>query len=227
MTRLATVLDRQEPAAPATMADLHAYAQRAETLEQLGALFAASIARSGFTTHFCFEISAGGTIAPLFGDASALPIGAISANGPKSVASHAVRRGNLLLPVQSWHDSDLFVGLGGRRAPVESALRASLLGRAEVFATFGLALLERESDIPTGIGLGLAQRQCLAHLLMGRRDPEIAESLGLTPLAVRGHIDHAITLMGVQSRVEAVAFAARRGWLADLAREPETLFAPH
>ena len=209
--------DEQTP--PMTMGALHAHAQAAATLQDLTEIFAASIAAEGFHSHFCFGIGDDGEIAPLFGDAQSLPV----RRAPGEAAM--VRPGHLLLKLQCWHEGDLFLGLGGRRAPIGPALRASLQGRAEVYATYGIALLERERDVITGSGLGLTQRQCLARLLAGERDPQIADALGITPLAVRGHIESAMEFLAVRSRAEAVSLAARRGWLAGLGQEPETSFA--
>jgi len=203
----------------ATMGALHAYAQSATSLQDLTGTFTASISADGFQSHFCFGIGEDGGIAPLFGDARSLPVR--RAPGEATM----VRPGYVLLTLQCWHEGDLFIGLGGRRAPIGPTLGASLQGRAEVYATYGMALLERERDVMTGSGLGLAQRQCLARILTGERDPQIAEALGLTPLAVRGHIESAMKFLSARSRAEAVSLAARRGWLAGLGHEPDTLFA--
>jgi DNA-binding CsgD family transcriptional regulator len=203
------------------MGALHMRARAAASLQELTGLFAASIAADGFRSHVCFGMDEDGRIAPLFGDANALPVCAMGAD------AKAIRPGHLLLSVESWHESDLFLGLGGRRASIDPALRASLKGRAEVYTTYGMALLEREEDVMTASGLGLAQRQCLARLLMGERDPQIAEALGITPLAVRGHIESATEFLSARSRAEAVSIAARRGWLAGISHDPENLFAPN
>jgi DNA-binding CsgD family transcriptional regulator len=220
MARASRSLPKQdEQAVPVTMGALHAYAQSATTLQDLTGIFAASIATDGFQSHFCFGIGEDGEISPLFGDAQSLPVR--RAAGETAM----IRPGHFLLTLRCWHEGDLFIGLGGRRAPVGPALRASLQGRAQVYATYGMALLERERDVMTGSGLGLAQRQCLARLLAGERDPQIAEALGITPLAVRGHIESAMKFLSARSRAEAVSLAARRGWLAGLGQEPDTLFA--
>lgn len=193
---------------PADMPGLMAYAQSAENLDQLTTAFSGMIASRGFQTHLCVEIAVDGRLIPLFGDAAALP--EIRDRGLAGAAN------NLLLQVQSWHGGDLFLCLIGHDGPVESATVARLRGWAEVYATFGMALLERERDIPTGTGLGLVQRQCLAQLLIGRTDHEVATMLHLTPLTVRGHIESAIQRLGVDTRAEAISLAARRGWLAGI-----------
>jgi len=222
MARATRSLTKQdEQAVPMTMGALHARAQTAETLEALIEIFAGSIAADGFRSHFCFGIGESGLIEPLFGDTHALPTRRV-------FEMEALDRpGHLLLKLHGWHAGDLFLSLDGRRVPIGPATRASLQGRAEVYAAYGMALLEREQDLMTASGLGLVQRQCLARLLTGERDPQIADALGLTPLAVRGHIESAMEFLSARSRAEAVSIAARRGWLAGLDREPEFLFAPN
>lgn len=193
---------------PADMAGLMAYAQSAESLSELTGVFSHMIASRGFSAHICIEIGMAGRLVPLFGDAAILP--EIEGRGLADAP------GDLLLEVQSWHGGDLFLCLTGHDGPTDHATVARLRGWAEVYATFGMALLERERDIPTSAGLGLAQRQCLAQLLIGRTDQEIASMLHLTPLAVRGHIENAQRRLHVDTRAEAISLAARRGWLAGI-----------
>lgn len=200
LTRPISAIGATQAARPATMAELMAVAQTTERLDALTGVFSGMIAGLGFSEHFCLEIDEDGALTPLFGDAAALP------DNPAS----------LLLGVQSWHEGALYLLLAGRCSPIDRATRAKLQGWAEVYASFGMALLERERDIPTSVGLGLAQRQCLAQLLVGRPEYAIADTLGLTPLAVRGHIESAIRFLGVGTRAEAISLAARRGWLAGL-----------
>lgn len=222
MARATRSLTKQdERQAPQTMGALHVQAQAAESLEALTRIFAGSIAADGFRAHLCFGIGEHGAIAPLFGDAGTLPACAATDAGAMT------NDGHMLLPLHCWHGADLFISLEGRRIPVGPALRASLAGRAEVYATYGMALLERERDVMTSSGLGLVQRQCLARLLTGERDPQIAAALGLTPLAVRGHIESAMKFLSARSRAEAVSIAARRGWLAGLGFQADGLFAPN
>lgn len=193
---------------PRTMGELMSFAQSAKDLGALVDVFAAMITDLGFTSHFCVEIDEDGRPAPLFGDTDSIP--------EWRGARRPGRRNDFVLRVQSWHGRETWLCLGGRDVALDVATRAKIQGWAEVYASFATALLERARDIPTGAGLGLAQRQCLAQLLLGRRDDEVADMLGLTPLAVRGHVEGAMAFLGVDSRAEAIALAARRGWLAGL-----------
>ena len=152
--RKANEYSRQAPPAapsPRTMAALFDHARRAETLEELTGLFAGMIAERGFSEHLCIAITGDGTLAPLFGDTGAISPRAVTeglaADDPRRpFVAHGVKPGQLVLPVQCWHGGDLFLCLGGQSGTPDPALRASLQGWAEVYATFGVALLERSRD---------------------------------------------------------------------------------
>lgn len=197
-----------DAARPRTMGELMVFAQSAETLDTLVEAFSAMIADLGFDAHLCLEIDDDGYPLPMFGTATRLP----DWPGTRRPGRH----NDLALSVEGWHGRETWLCLEGRNVALDATTRAKIQGWAEVYTSFATALIERERDIPTGVGLGLAQRQCLAQLLLGRREHEIAELLGLTPLAIRGHIEGALTFLGVRSRTEAVSLAARRGWLAGL-----------
>ena len=55
------------------------------------------------------------------------------------------------------------------------------------------------------------QREVLALLVEGRSTEDIARALVITPSAVRNHVHHIITRLGVETRAGAVAAARRRG----------------
>lgn len=184
------------------------HARRACDLPDLIDGFAESIAAHGFDRHLCVALDDGAP-RPLFGQA------ALVAGAPA-----------LHLPIADWSGTPCAIRLAGRDEPVDRALRASLAGRAEVYATFGFALLQRGSDIDTAGGLGLAERHCLAGLLLGHGEGAIAERLSIDPLAVAGHIERATARLGVVTRAEAIALAARRGLLAGLPADYRISVAP-
>lgn len=189
---------RRPAPAPRTMAELYAAAAKAPALPQMVDLFAATVAPRGFTHHLCVIEDEWNGTQILFGDTTR-----IDADGHHIV--HAEAWGGQ--PVQIW--------LGGRTDKrVDRDEHAALQGLAQVYVTLGMALLEQARDLPTECGLGIEQRRCLAALLTGMNDGDIAETTGLSPLAVRGHIENACRLLGASTRVEAIAIAARRGWLA-------------
>lgn len=200
---------------PRTMGEFHRLADKAASLSALGDTFAAMIFEMGFSGHCCISLTRAG-VEHQFGDIDLLPgnLSTLLSRAAKSGRHHV---GDLLiLPVESWHENALFLCMFGRGQPLDSRDSARLSGWAEVYASFASALLERAQDVPTADGLGLAQRQCLALVLVGRSDLDIANVLGITPLAVRGHIDDAAAKLNVASRAEAVSIAARRGWLAGI-----------
>lgn len=209
------------PIAAATMGDLMRYARTAPDLPSLSDMFARMVSADGVESHACFTLGKGGAPELLFGDASALTGAAlrIALECVRANARFADRSdicGSLILRTEHWHGMPLFVHLAGGVRTLARERRARLQGLTEVYSTFGIALLERESDVPTSVGLGLHQRHALALLLGGKHDHEIAEILEITPLALRGLLDSALDTIGVDTRAEAIAFAARRGWLASL-----------
>jgi DNA-binding NarL/FixJ family response regulator len=66
------------------------------------------------------------------------------------------------------------------------------------------------------------EREVLKLLVEGRRETEIARDLYITPKTVAKHIEHILGKLGVHSRAQAVAFAARR----DLGLERTRRLAP-
>jgi len=68
---------------------------------------------------------------------------------------------------------------------------------------------------------GLTPRECevLALLVDGLSQPEIAERLYLSPKTIGTHIQRIMGKMGVRSRTQAVAVAAREGLFDPLLRE--------
>jgi DNA-binding CsgD family transcriptional regulator len=60
------------------------------------------------------------------------------------------------------------------------------------------------------------ERQILRLMAEGRRNPEIADGLFLSPLTVKTHVNHIFSKLGVQNRVEAIlAFKEATGQSSD------------
>lgn len=188
---------------PGTMGELLDAARVAQSLGQLTGLFGRMIARDGFFAHCCVAVDGHDPASILFGDAQRL-------------AEVGAKENRLVIPVEDWQRDGVELHLFGAARSLDSAGRARLHGLAAVYVTYAAALFEREQDVATSVGLGLAQRQCLALLLVGRRTPGIADALDLSPLAVDGHIRDAMHRIGARTQAEAVSIAARRGWLAGL-----------
>lgn len=201
--------------APRTMADFHMAASRTDEISALTAMFADMIAAMGITSHGCLAI-VDDEAELRFGDAQALPHALHARLADTPLYAPRQEAGLVIIPVESWHEEDLYLCLFGRSEALGAADLARLHGWCEVYATYASALVERAADVPTASGLGLVQRQCLAQFLFGRSDIEIGDCLHLSPLAVRGHMEDAVSQLGAANRAEAVSLAARRGWLAGL-----------
>ncbi|MGZ4339267.1 MAG: LuxR C-terminal-related transcriptional regulator [Gaiellaceae bacterium] len=81
-----------------------------------------------------------------------------------------------------------------------------------------LAIGTRDGDPETvlteaaeAVELTRRQGEILALLVKGRSTRDIARALFITPNAVRNHVHHIISLLGVETRAEAVEAARRRG----------------
>ena len=211
---------RHQAIAPrAGLAGFAAAARAADSLPALCAAFADAIAAEGFGAHCCLRTSPDAAPDILFGDGGAVSIAArslLDKSHEYPVSFAADGRHHLLVPVECWQADALFVLITGRAAAPDRAAIARVHGLAEVHATYGYSLFERQQDIATSAGLGLVQRRCLALVLTGHRDVDIARLLDLTPLAVEGHLAQAMILLDADIRAQAVAIAARRGWLVGL-----------
>ena len=85
-----------------------------------------------------------------------------------------------------------------------------------------LERVDRQRSQPLDDDLfGLTPRECevLALLVDGLSQPEIAERLYLSPKTIGTHIQRIMGKMGVRSRTQAVAVAAREGLFDPLLRE--------
>jgi len=60
-------------------------------------------------------------------------------------------------------------------------------------------------------GLTRRELEILSLLVEGRREPEIARDLYISPRTVAKHIEHILGKLGVHSRAQAVALAVRHG----------------
>jgi DNA-binding NarL/FixJ family response regulator len=88
---------------------------------------------------------------------------------------------------------------------------------------------ERPPQPPVGDPFGLTPRECevLGLLVDGLSQPEIADRLYLSPKTVGTHIQRIIGKMGVKSRTQAVAIAAREGLFEPLLRQAQAQTDQH
>jgi len=59
--------------------------------------------------------------------------------------------------------------------------------------------------------LSTREREIVAHLAAGQSTEEIAETLFISPVTVRNHVQRALAKLGARSRLEAVAISVREG----------------
>lgn len=199
MTRAARIRLHAPNAAetrPAT-ARLRAELLIAPDSEALVQLFAAALAEHGVAGHFCM-LQHGACDLPLLGDAPGL-IGDSRALEISCGAPFSQQTRMLLAP-----PSHALDGEG----------HARLRGFSELYAARALALRELADDVATECGLTLRERYVLGRRLAGLAAVDIAAEAGLSVATVSVVTDGAVARLGATTVPEAIALAARRGWLA-------------
>jgi DNA-binding CsgD family transcriptional regulator len=160
---------------------------------------AATLAHEGIGGHLCVRVAEGADT-PLFGDAPTL--------FPRR---HSPRVRRIAGPPGRRDALDLLVAAPA--APLPRAAEARLQGYAELYLARAALLREKSGDLATGCPLSLRQRVILGRLLAGQPLARIAAALDISVEAARSHLEDALAALGAASRAEAVALAARRGWL--------------
>jgi non-specific serine/threonine protein kinase len=99
----------------------------------------------------------------------------------------------------------------GKALPLDEAI-----AEAKALATDSVqpaSAAPRRTAVPTAKLFSLSKREREVLLLLTQRytDPEIAESLFISPRTVSTHVTHIFGKLGVSSRRQAAAFAARHG----------------
>lgn len=120
-----------------------------------------------------------------------------------------------IVPVQACDgDVSAVILAGTRDEPLDRPTRARLNALATVYGMCGRSLVELGEDVDTAAPLSLRERRCLALFALGRNDWEISTELAITMQTVSRHFEGAGRKLGTHGRAEAVAAAARYGWLA-------------
>ena len=187
---------RRAPACdlPAT-ARLRAGLLIAPDTESLVELFAGALAEHGIDGHFCL---AGPALTPVAGDMPRL----INSN-------NAIR-----VEVAAGALPGAVVLLARPDRPLAKDTCARVRGYAQLFAARVLALQELADDVDTECGLTLRERYVLGRRLAGLAPLDIAGEAKLSIATISESLDKAIEKLGAATLGEAIALAARRGWLA-------------
>lgn len=211
-------------AAPLTTPQFFDRAGEEQLLSRLMSLFEGVISSEHVQAHHCSRLVLDSHLFPLFGtspDHAAIIGGRIGSDPMLAERPGIVERaGNglalLTFPVPLPMGEPLIVSLAlnSREAEeIDRQRRARLNGLATIYAMKALPLWEIEEDIETASPLTLKERITLAMTLCGAAHIDIAEQLNCSIRAISGHISNAARKLEVEGETQAIALAARRGWL--------------
>jgi DNA-binding CsgD family transcriptional regulator len=181
---------------PAT-ARLRAGLLIAPDIESLVELFASALAEHGIEGHFCIARS-GTALVPVAGDM------------PRLMDSDDVLR--VEVAASALPAATILLALPDR--PLATDECARVRGYAQLFAARVMALQELADDVDTECGLTLRERYVLGRRLAGLAPFDIAGEAKLSVGTISATIERAVEKLGVATLGEAIALAARRGWLA-------------
>lgn len=166
-------------------------------LGRLSALFGDLLAEQGAAGHFCVRRIDDGII-PLFGDA------------PRLVGDGDA----CVVPADHVPEGACEMLLAPEVAALAPEPRAMLRGYATLVASRGALLAMKERTTATNCPLSLEQRMILARLLCGAPEIDIAAGLKMPVALILELVRDAVDALGARDRTEAIAAAARQGWLA-------------
>ena len=91
-----------------------------------------------------------------------------------------------------------------------------LMGLAAAFAAavVDFVFVGFEDDT-WSVALSRRQQECLAWMAKGRTNAEIAQILGCSERTVKFHVGQVMARLNASNRTEAVAIAARQGWIVN------------
>lgn len=202
-------------------------AGRERSLQRLIDLFEDMIRSEKALEHECSRLALGWYAVPLFGTAPAHAerLRAHLTDGPSSDISERpalippLKTGEpalLSFPVSLGLGDPLVVSIGmpaNETAQIDRQQRARLNGLATIYAMRAVPLWEIEEDIETASPLTLRQRIVLAMVLSGHTHIEIARHLNCSLRTVATHVENAVERLKAADEADAIALAARRGWL--------------
>ena len=200
-------------------------AYREDSLGRLTDLFTKNIKSMHARNHLCPRLVVGKYAAPLFGNCSehAEEISYLFKSNQYDYRKNIViytNKNNYDMIIGFMIDlplgDPLILSIGYNRHIYEAIdidTRSKLAAIATIYAMKALPLWEIEEDLETASPLTLMERTVLAMILTGLSRFEIAHWLDRSVAAVTRHIGNAIEKVGGRDEAEAVAIAARHGWL--------------
>ena len=114
-----------------------------------------------------------------------------------------------LLGATATDTTGVLIATDGTRVPLEIS-SVPLMGGEQVVGVFGLLAGPLDAEAPSHPALTPRQAEVLHLLEQGRSTKQIAQELQLSTETVRNHIRRLFRVLGVHSRLEAVAAARHR-----------------
>lgn len=180
-------------------------------LDRLTDRFAGALGEHGIAGHYCARRGESGRVVPLFGDSPAL-FGAEEAR-PFAGAVPAGPDGACAMTIEGAPADPFEMRFSGPAEALDKAAVARLRGYATLYVARAVILQAKLSGPVTASGLTLCERFILGRILVGDKVIDIAGRLGQPVPTVLAEIADAMATLGVEDRADAVALAARRGWL--------------
>lgn len=169
-----------------------------EDAERLVQLYADALAEDGIGGHFCLLMH-GDAETPVLGDR------------PDLIRDDADR---IIIDCGAPFTPKTRMLLARPSIALSPEATARVRGYAELYGARALALRELADDVATECGLTLRQRYVLGRRLAGLAPVDIAAEAGLSVATVSRTEEIAVARLGAPDLAQAIAFAARRGWLA-------------
>jgi two-component system nitrate/nitrite response regulator NarL len=145
----------------------------------------------------------------------------LSDRSDQELTRAAVEYGAAAVISTDCHISDIeraVARVGGREQDFDGAL-LSMVGRD--------LRLSRAGNGRGQVTLTAREKEVLMHMMNGASTQQIGRSLAISEATVRAHVRNLLTKLGVHSRLEATAMAARTGVLGDHRHGVSTRRATH
>jgi LuxR family quorum sensing-dependent transcriptional regulator len=123
-------------------------------------------------------------------------------------------RDGLAFPLVTLDGTIVMVSLGGERTEM-SAAEFGMVSLVSVYAIGrAMQLLSTPAPVINHVELTMRERECLKWAAMGKSEWEISQILGISEHTSEKHLLNAKSKLGAVNRVQAVAEAIRRGYIA-------------